>query len=75
MMWQHYDGQDIGSHVGLSHHHWTMEEMAVLSVPFPRWDSLEMVAVRRKRVVFYLYAEYASKSGCQAGSALTAKQT
>lgn len=54
-MWQHYHGQNIGSHVGPSHHHWTMEEIAVLSVPFLRWDSREMVAVRRKRVVLYVF--------------------
>jgi hypothetical protein len=40
-MWQHYDGQDVGSHVGPSHRHWTMEEMAVLSVPFSRCDSVK----------------------------------
>jgi len=71
-MWQHYDGQDVGSHVGPSHRHWTME-MAVLPVPFSRCDSRETVAVRRKRP-FYMYSEYASKSSFPAGSALTAKQ-
>jgi hypothetical protein len=43
MRWQHCGGQYVGGHVGPSCHHWTMEEMAVLSVPFSQWEALKLL--------------------------------
>jgi hypothetical protein len=43
MRWQHCGEQYVGGHVGPSRHHWTMEEMAVLSVPFSQWEALKLL--------------------------------